>query len=134
MTQQAPRLNASKIDAVEIARNYIACWNETDGERRRALLAQYWSPDAQYIDPLTQAAGRESIDALIAAVQARFPGHSFSLKEGAEGHNDRLRFAWSLGPNGKIDAAPIAHGTDFAELTADGRLDKVTGFLDQASA
>lgn len=122
------------MNAHDIACTYIACWNETDGERRRALLAQHWAQDAEYVDPLMSAAGITAIDGLIAAVLARFPGHSFTLQAGAEGHNDRLRFSWSLGPNGGTDAAPIAHGTDFAELTADGRFARVTGFLDRVPA
>jgi hypothetical protein len=28
--------------------NYLACWNETDPEARRALIAQYWSPQPSY--------------------------------------------------------------------------------------
>lgn len=121
------------IDAQEIARNYIACWNEIDIDRRRALLDTVWSADAHYIDPLMQGKGRTEIGNLIAAVQARFPGHSFTLKEGAEGHNDRLRFSWTLGDNNARDGAPIAQGTDFVLLTADGRIASVTGFLDQVN-
>ena len=45
-----------------------------------------------------------------------------------DGHNDRLRFSWALGPEG---GEPLARGTDFALLSADGRLRSVTGFLDQ---
>jgi hypothetical protein len=127
------------LEADAIARNYIACWNETDGERRRALLAQHWAADATYVDPLMQGSGRDAIDQLIAAVQARFPGHSFTLKPGAEGHHDRVRFSWSLGSNqaGSNQAgagAPIAHGTDFATLGDGARIVSVTGFLDQVTA
>ena len=36
---------------------YIAMWNETDAERRRALIAQTWTEDARYVDPVLQAEG-----------------------------------------------------------------------------
>lgn len=118
-------------NAQDVAGNYIACWNEIDRDRRRALIDTLWSADARYVDPLMQGNGRAEIDGLIAAVQARFPGHSFTLKDGAQGHNDHVRFSWSLGDNNAPGAAPIAHGTDFVQLTPDGRIASVTGFLDQ---
>lgn len=121
-------------NAQEIAQNYIACWNEIDVDRRRALIETLWRADATYVDPLMQGAGRGEIEALIAAVHARFPGHSFTLKPGAEGHNDRVRFSWVLGSNNDRAAAPVAHGTDFAVMAEDGRIASVTGFLDQMAA
>ena len=123
MTQQAQ----------DIASNYIACWNETDGARRRALIAQYWCADASYVDPMAAAQGADGIDRLIAGVLQRFPGHSFTLKAGAEAHNGRLRFSWSLGSNDAPGAAPVVEGTDFAALDAEGRFVSVTGFLDRVN-
>jgi hypothetical protein len=121
-------------DAMEIARRYIACWNETDGERRRALLAQHWDAAASYRDPLLAGSGLVEIDHLIAAVQARFAGHSFTLKMPVDGYGDRLRFSWSLGRNGEAGAKPAAAGTDFARLDDRGRFVSVTGFLDHPVA
>lgn len=120
-------------EAKDIARNYIACWNETDGERRRVLLAQHWAPDATYVDPLMQGTGIAAIDGLMGGIFARFPGHSFTLKEGAESHNGRVRFSWSLGPNDQPNAAPVVEGTDFAMVDAAGRFTAVTGFLDKVN-
>jgi len=122
------------INAQELAETYIACWNEIDIDRRRAMLETSWCADARYVDPLMKGEGRHEIDALIAAVHARFPGHSFTLKSGADAHNDRLRFSWALGSNGDRHAAPIAQGTDFAVIATDGRIASVTGFLDQVEA
>jgi hypothetical protein len=121
-------------NALEVARTYIACWNEIDIDRRRALLETHWQAEAGYVDPLMVGRNLLEIDALIAAVQARFPGHSFTLKDGAEGHNGRVRFSWSLGDNNAPGSAAIAHGTDFVTLGDDGRIAQVTGFLDQMAA
>ncbi|MBI2255444.1 MAG: nuclear transport factor 2 family protein [Proteobacteria bacterium] len=127
-------MNAPEKNALEIARNYIACWNEIDIDRRRALLETHWQAQADYVDPLMAGANLLEIEALIAAVQARFPGHSFTLKEGTEGHNGRIRFSWSLDDNNAPQMPAIAHGTDFVTLGADGRIAHVTGFLDQVAA
>jgi hypothetical protein len=115
-------------DPHDIAARYIDCWNERDPERRRALLASLWTEDATYLDPMVRGEGREGIGALIEGVQARFPEFRFALKGGADGHADRLRFSWGLGPTG---GEAVVEGTDFAELGADDRLRAVTGFLDR---
>jgi len=125
-----PRRSAM-TNAADIAARYIAVWNEPDAERRRGLIAQSWSEDAGYLDPLMRGDGHDGIDGLIAAVHERFPGHRFAVTGEPDGHNDRVRFSWSLGAEG---AAPVAHGTDFAVLAPDGRLQSVTGFLDQVPA
>ena len=106
---------------------YIACWNEADAGRRAALVAETFTADARYIDPLMQGEGQAGIAAMIGAAQAQFPGHRFSRRGGVDAHNDALRFAWDLTPAG---APPVAAGTDFASLAPDGRLARVTGFLD----
>src|SRR6478736_5540906 len=72
---------------------YIATWNEADGERRRALIAGTWTDDASYLDPMLQGEGRDGIDAMIAAVQERFPGHRFRRTGEVESHHDRVRFS-----------------------------------------
>ena len=118
-------------DPQDIATRYLACWNERDPGHRRALLAALWTEDATYLDPLMRAGGHDGIAALIEGVQARFPDFRFAPAGRADGFADRVRFSWSLGPEG--GEAPVA-GTDFAELAADGRLRAVTGFLDRVPA
>ena len=116
--------------ADHVAEHYIALWNETDAARRLALLGDGWTADASYVDPLAQASGAEGISALIAAVQARFPGFRFKLLGKPDAHGEHLRFSWTLGPEASQD---LIQGTDFARL-ADGRLRSVTGFLDKVPA
>lgn len=58
------------------------------------------------------------------------PGHSFKLHDGPDAHRDRLRVRWALRADGN---QPIAIGLDVAELAPDGRMRRVTGFLDPAS-
>lgn len=81
------------MNSQDIANTYIEAWNETDAERRRALIARSWSPTASYADPLAQVEGHAGIDALIGGVQTRFPGHRFKLSGTPDGFADRLRFS-----------------------------------------
>ena len=115
----------------DIAQRYLAIWNEGDAACRRARIAELWAADARYADPLMAGEGHDGIEAMIAAARTQFPGHRFSLVGRPDGHGGNLRFSWSLAPEG---GAPIAHGTDFATLDAEGRLARVTGFLDQPSS
>ena len=117
-------------DPATIADAYLATWNETDPGRRAALLRERWTEGARYADPLARTAGRDAIGELIAGVQARFPGFRFARLGAADGHGEHVRFSWSLGPAG---AEPPIKGSDVVVL-ADGRIDRVIGFLDQVPA
>jgi hypothetical protein len=112
----------------EVVDRYIATWNETDPARRRELIGRTWTEDGEYLDPLMAGEGQEGIDAMIEAVQARFPGYRFRRTSEIDAHHDRVRFSWELGPDG--DAA-LAGGLDFGVI-ASGRLRSITGFLDFA--
>jgi hypothetical protein len=62
---------------IDVIDRYIAMWNDTDAERRRALIARTWTETASYLDPVLQGESQAGIDAMIQGVQARFPGHRF---------------------------------------------------------
>jgi hypothetical protein len=120
-------MTAETINVNRIADRYIAVWNETDPARRGTLLAEDWSDDATYVDPLMSGEGHAQISALIGAVQDRFPGFRFTRDGGADGYGDKVRFSWALGPEAEPD---MIKGTDFA-VVKNGRLKSVTGFLDK---
>ncbi|MEP6875538.1 MAG: nuclear transport factor 2 family protein [Burkholderiales bacterium] len=114
-------------DAQHIADHYIAAWNETDADRRRALVREGWTEDARYADPLASVSGGDHICALIESVQARFPGFRFALVGVPDGHGEHVRFSWTLGPAG---VAPPIEGSDVV-VTRGGRIASVIGFLDR---
>ena len=71
--------------------------------------------------------GAAGIDAMLAAVQARFPGFVLKRISGRRAHGS-ARFAWSLGP----EAGPsVVEGVDFGTLDADGKLAAIVGFIDK---
>ncbi|MFP5407384.1 MAG: nuclear transport factor 2 family protein, partial [Gammaproteobacteria bacterium] len=121
----------AQTSARNIAERYLAAWNERDPDARRAQVAQAFAPDATYLDPMMRGSGVDGIDAMIAAAQGQFPGCRFALHGQPDGHNDVVRFSWVLvGPHAGQSAAPLARGTDVATVDANGRLVRVTGFLD----
>lgn len=110
----------------DIAADYIALWNETDGARRAEWLNAQWTAEATYVDPLARVAGRGEVAGLIGAVQMQFPGLRFRSLGAADGHGEYVRFSWGLGPEG---GEPLAKGSDVVRLD-DGRIAAVIGFLD----
>ena len=110
---------------------YLAMWNETDAARRAEHIARAWTADGHYVDPMLEAAGHAALGEMVAAVQARFPGHRFSRTSGVDVHHDQVRFAWELrGPDGAVAAA----GIDVGGLASDGRLSRITGFFGEVPA
>lgn len=110
---------------------YLESWNETDPARRQAAIARAWGARARYRDPLMASDGHAGIDAMLAGVQARFPGFVLKRISPVEAHNGSARFAWSLGPA----AGPsVVEGVDFCAFDAEGRLESVVGFIDKMPA
>lgn len=110
---------------------YLATWNETDAARRQAAIARAWAASGRYRDPLMGSSGHGEIDAMLAAVQARFPGFVLKRTSKVDCHNDAVRFSWSLGP---ADGPAVVEGVDFGTLTPDGKLASIVGFIDRMPA
>jgi hypothetical protein len=119
-------IEMSKLN--ELADRYIAMWNEADAVRRRDLIAAIWMPDGSYVDPVVSSDGHAGIDAMVKAVQERFPGYRFARTSDVDSHHDRIRFCWTLAPAG---GAAIVEGVDFGTLAGD-QLKSITGFFDKA--
>jgi SnoaL-like domain len=114
-------------DPKTIAEEYLAVWNEADAGRRRRMLAEGWSSEARYVDPLMSGLGRDGVASMIEAARDQFPGHGFSLCGAPDGHGPFVRFSWALGSG---DGSRVAGGTDVVRLDGEGRIAEVVGFLD----
>ncbi|TDD26201.1 nuclear transport factor 2 family protein [Nonomuraea diastatica] len=114
-----------------LVERYIAVWNETDPQARAKAVAELWTEDATYTDPLADVSGHAGIAAVIEGAQGMFPGLVFTPGELYDAHRHLARFTWHLGP---ADGEPVAVGYDVVELAGDGRIRKVLGFLDKAPA
>jgi hypothetical protein len=111
-----------------LARNYLAIWNETHVETRRALIAETWTDAATYADPMFEVAGHDGIEAMVSGFQQQFPDLTFRPLGEAEEHHVYIRFSWELVSE---DGNVVAAGTDVGVI-ASGRLNAVAGFFDQA--
>jgi hypothetical protein len=75
------QMEQEMTDPAQIADRYIAVWNETDPARRRTLLADGWTKNATYVDPLAAGEGHEQIGALIGA--SRSASQAFASRSAA---------------------------------------------------
>lgn len=107
---------------------YLNLWNETSKEVRMKGIAEVFTPDATYTDPLADAAGHDGIDAVIAGVQAQMPGLTFRLLGGVDSNHNIARFQWELVP--AAGGESVAIGSDVAAISEDGRIRSIYGFLD----
>ena len=113
-------------DVTTTVDTYFDMWNETDPDKRAELIEQAWGSDGRYADPLLEADGHEALSAMVETVHQHYPGHRFARTSGIDTHHDVVRFAWQLAaPDGAVTVA----GLDVGELTADGRLRRITGFF-----
>jgi hypothetical protein len=114
-----------------LVERYLAAWNETDADARTKAVAELWTEDATYTDPLADVAGHAGIVAVIEGAQGMFPGFVFTPGAVHDAHHGIARFTWHLGPAGE---EPVVVGFDVVELAEDGRIGKVLGFLDKVPA
>ncbi len=115
-------------DFEALIERYLGTWNETDTDKRAALVADLWARDGRYVDPIGSAEGPAAVSALIGSVQQQFDGMRFELVGAIDAHHDQARFTWALGP---ADAEPLAIGFDVLERDPAGKVRTVLGFLDK---
>lgn len=114
-------------DPDTLARDYLALWNDPEATSRDRRLAEGWTADARYADPMMTGEGCNGIAAVIENARAGFPGHAFTLHGTPDGHGRFVRFSWTLAPE---SGARVAGGTDVVRLDDEGRIAEVIGFLD----
>lgn len=110
---------------------YLEAYGEPDATRRQRLIRQAWASDGHLVDPPLDGKGHDGIDAMFAAVQGQFAGHTFRRSSAVDAHHDLARYSWELvGPDGSVALV----GLDVAEFDGTGRLSRVVGFMGELPA
>jgi hypothetical protein len=123
-----PREEENTMSIEQTAKAYMEIWNQTDPAERRARIAELFTPDCSYTDPMAAVTGRDGLDGFIAAVQTQFAGVGFALGGRVDEHHDVARFTW----HARVGAGePLAIGFDVIVLER-GKIRQVIGFLDKA--
>lgn len=117
---ETPTATTTIVDA------YFAMWNEDDPTARAALIEQAWAADGTYRDPLLAADGHAALSEMVETVHQHYPGQRFTRLTAVDEHNGFARFGWHLAGD---DGTVTVGGIDVAELTDDGKLQRVVGFF-----
>ena len=99
-----------------LLRNLLDVFDERDGDRRRAALAELWAPDAVFVDQEGRFVGHDAVDAVVAKLQDGTQGWRFTATGSALAHPGGGELGWSYGP--PEDPARVT-GTDVAVLRDD---------------
>jgi hypothetical protein len=119
-------------DLNKLVDSYLAVWNEPDAGARHRAVAELWTEDGTYTDPLAAVEGRAGIEAVITGARAQFPGFSFNLIGTVDANHNIARFGWELVPDSGGES--LVEGFDVAVATEDGQLRSIYGFLDKVPA
>ena len=106
--------------------SYCTAWSADDPAKRLALLAEVWEETGVYVDPTAVCTGRNELAEHIGKVQQRYPGAKVIRTSVLDRHHDLLRFAWKMV---LADGKSLPEGVDFAELSDDGKLQRIVGFF-----
>ena len=137
----------SSRSAVELAETYLALWNESDGDRRRRMIAELWTQDGRHIlqppqeiraiaarpglamTAILQARGYQEIEARAASVYEHWVGSeglTFRGRDDAERLGDVVKFHWeAVAKDGEV----IAVGLVLLIVAADGRIERDYTFV-----
>jgi hypothetical protein len=119
------------MTSTAVVDSYLAMWNEPDADARAAAIADLWSDEALYVDPMFEANGHDELAKMVATGQEMFPGHTFTRTGTIDEHHNRLRWSWELAQPGQ---PAVAGGTDIATVAPSGKILEVIGFIDFAPA
>ena len=135
------------MTATQLAKTYLALWNEPDADRRRRTIAELWTADGRHIlqppqeirdiaaqpgialTAILEARGHEEIEARATSAYEHWVGSeglSFRGRDAAERLGDVVQFHWeAVAQDGQV----FAVGLVFLVLTADGRIERDYTFV-----
>jgi hypothetical protein len=147
MTDAQAFVEISSRSAAELAKKYMALWNEPDADLRRRTIAELWAQDGRHIlqppqeirevaaqpgialTAILEARGYEEIEARAASVYEHWVGSeglSFRGRDDVDRLGDVVKFHWEAVAK---DGTVFAVGLSFLVLTADGRIERDYTFI-----
>jgi hypothetical protein len=147
MTDTQHLADSSSRSAAELAKNYMALWNEPDADRRRRTIAELWTEEGRHIlqppeeiraiaaqpgiglSAILEARGYEEIEARATSAYEHWVGSegmSFRGRDDAERLGDVVKFHWeAVAKDGEV----FAVGLNFLLLAANGRIERDYTFV-----
>ena len=135
------------MTATQLAKKYLALWNEPDAGRRRQIIAELWTADGRHIlqppqeirdiaaqpgialGAILEARGHVEIEARATSAYEHWVGAEglrFRGRDDVERLGDVVKFHWeAVTADGELAAV----GLDFLVLAADGRIERDYTFV-----
>src|SRR5688500_6566066 len=141
-------VDISSSRAAELAKQYLALWNEPDADRRRRIIAELWTQDGRHIlqppqeiralaaqpgiglPAILEARGYAEIEARAASAYEHWVGSeglSFRGRNDADRLGDVVKFHWEAVAK---DGEAFGVGLNFLVLDADGRIERDYTFVE----
>lgn len=112
----------------ETIEKYNDAWLEPDQAKCAELLEATWAEDGVLVDVNTETRGRAALLEYILEFHKAMPDFESTLTSPVEEAGGRGRFSWEVTVPGK---GLIAAATDFVELAPDGKIQRLTVFIDR---
>ena len=96
---------------------------------RQRILEAHLTPDVQYADPMASISGYTEISNYMESFQTGYPGRRFVIGEVLNHHNNCLAYWTMQNEDDEIEMK----GASFADVAADGRLQRIRGFFEVPS-
>ena len=147
MTDPQAFVEFASRSAAELAKQYLALWNEPDADRRRRRIAELWTEDGRHflqppqeireiaaqpgigLTAILEARGYEEIEARAASAYEHWVGSeglSFRGRDDADRLGDVVKFHWdAVAKDGEV----FGVGLNFLILAADGRIERDYTFV-----
>ena len=116
------------VDRQERVDAYVATWNESDMDKRLALIENAWAAEGRYVAESSDVTGYDAINDNVVRIQQKYPNRIFFRTSDIFSLRNRARFTWAM-----LDLAGSATiaGVDYALFAEDGRLRRVTCVYDR---
>jgi hypothetical protein len=113
----------SMNDTQDLAARYVAVWNESNADVRRAAIASLWRPDGAHFVKEREARGYAALEQRIIGSyekNVRDKGNRFRMRADAQRLRDIVVFTWEMTP-ANADAV-LAVGLEVLALGDEGRI------------
>ena len=114
----------------ELVDRYIAVWNESDVQARRAQIERLWPADGAHFTPSTAVQGHAALEQRVTTAWEKWvrdSGHTFRSCGDADSHHGGVKFHWEMvTAAGEVSSL----GFDFLMLDAEGRIASDHQFLE----
>jgi len=116
------------VDRQERVDAYVETWNESDMDKRLALIEKAWAEDGRYVAESSDVTGHSAINDNVVRIQNKYPNRIFLRTSEIFSLRERARFTWAM-----LDPAGSAtiSGVDYALFAEDGRLRRITCVYDR---